>query len=70
MKDISSMSVTELQEHLEKLRVDLEEVEEERMFVLSQTGLHVSARAVSNFESEMSRLKTEIGEVEKALQDK
>jgi len=25
---------------------------------------------VSNFESEMSRLKTEIGEVEKALQDK
>lgn len=64
------MTVGELDEYLSKLKADLEEVEEERMFVLSQTGLHVSAGAVGKYQSEISHLKAKIEEVEQALRAK
>lgn len=70
MKNVSEMATSELRDYLSKLVADLEEVEEERTFVLSQTGLHVSAREVTKYESETSRLRAEIEEVEQRLRAK
>ena len=67
MEDLSGMTVAELEALLANLRADLEEVEEERDFVLKQTGLHLSAREVTKFEKETSGLRVRIEEVEKAL---
>jgi hypothetical protein len=70
MKDFADMAVGELDEHVSRLKGDLEEVEEERMFVLSQTGLHVSAGAVKNYETEVSSLKARIEAAEQAVRAK
>jgi hypothetical protein len=67
MEDMSRMTVGELREQLSKLTAELEEIEEERVFVLGQTGLHVSAGAVSKYHSEISRLGAEIDQVERLL---
>jgi len=70
MKDLSGMTIGEFAELLSKLRADLEDVEEERMFVLSQTGLHVSAGAVKKYETEVNDLRTKIEEVEQDVHAK
>jgi hypothetical protein len=70
MKDFATMTVSELGEHLLKLKADLEDVEEEKMFVLSQTGLHVSAGAVRNYGAELDSLKAQIEEAEQLLRVK
>ena len=70
MKDLSAMTIAELDAQLAELRADLEEVEEERLFVLRQTGLHVSAGAVKKYENEVNDLKTKIEEVEQAIHAK
>jgi hypothetical protein len=68
MKDLSAMTIGELEGYLSNLKTDLEEVEEERIFVLSQTGLHVSAGAVKKYEVEINGLQARIEEVEQVLQ--
>jgi hypothetical protein len=70
MKDLAGMTVGELEKHVAKLKENLEEVEEEKMFVLSQTGLHVSASEVSKYEAEVGSLKARIEEAEQALRAK
>ena len=70
MEDLSGMTVAELEELLANLRADLQEVEEERDFVLKQTGLHLSAKEVTKFEKEPTSLQTQIGEAERALQSR
>lgn len=70
MKDLAEMTLGELSDYLSRLKVDLEDVEEERMFVLSQTGLHVSAGAVKNYETEIDSLKSRIEEVERLIRTK
>jgi hypothetical protein len=67
MKDLSDMTGVELQQLLSNLQVDLEEVEEERSFVLGQTGVHISASTVARYESERDALKARIEEVGQAL---
>jgi hypothetical protein len=64
------MDVEELNEYLSKLKGDLEEVQEERLFVFKQTGLHVSASTVKKYESEVENLKGRIAEVESLLRSK
>ena len=70
MTDLSGMTVAELDEYLSELKAELEEVEEERMFVLSQTGLHVSASTVKKYETELNELRTRIEAVEQAVHTK
>ena len=60
----------ELDAYLAKLKADLEEVEEEEMFVLGQTGLHVSASVVTKYEKRVYGLKARIEEVEQLVQAK
>jgi NAD(P)-dependent dehydrogenase (short-subunit alcohol dehydrogenase family) len=67
MRDLSGMTVAEVDTYLSKLKADLEEVEEERMFVLSQTGLHVSFGTVKKYEAELNELKARIEEVEQVV---
>ena len=70
MEDLSGMTVAELQELLANLTAELEELEEERDFVLKQTGLHLSASEVARFEKETRSLRTRMTEAEKALRSR
>ena len=70
MRDPSGITMAELDTYLAKLKADLEEVEEERLFVLSQTGLHVSAGAVRKYEAEVNELKASIEEAEQVVHTK
>lgn len=70
MKDPAEMTVGELDEYLSKLKVDLQDLQEERMFVLSQTGLHVSAGAVAKYEAESDSLKGRIDHAEQLARAK
>ena len=70
MKDPEEMTVGELNEYLSRLKVDLEDLEEERIFVLGQTGLHVSASAVAKYEAESASLKGRIDQVEQLARAK
>jgi len=67
VKDPSDMTGAELQQLLSNLQADLDDVEEERSFVLGQTGVHISASTVARYESERSALRVRIEEVEQAL---
>jgi hypothetical protein len=67
MSELETMSLPELEAYLQRLRDDLEDVEEERMFVLGQTGLHVSATEVKKFETTVQGLREKIAEVETAI---
>jgi len=67
MTDLLRMTIADIDRYLSRLKADLEEVEDERLFVLSQTGLHVSAGEVKKFEAEITELKARIEEVEQVL---
>ena len=69
-KEPGDMTAGELEEYLSALQNELEDLEEERAFVLGQTGLHVSAGAVKNYESQRERLRDRITEAERILQEK
>jgi uncharacterized protein YukE len=70
MKAISEMTCGELSELLQNLKDKLDEIEEERRFVLGQTGLHVPGSTVKNYEDEMNSLKDRMKEAEEALSSK
>ena len=70
MKDPEEMTVGELNEYLSRLKVDLEDLEEERIFVLGQTGLHVSAGAVAKYEAESASLRGRIDSAEQLARAK
>lgn len=61
-------SKMELEQILTKLEEDLEEVEEERQFVLGQTGLHVSGGAVKKFEAELEGIKDRMAKCKLAIE--
>jgi hypothetical protein len=67
MKEISGMTSAELHEYVSGLRSELEDAEEERTFVLGQTGLHVSAASVKRYEAQVSGLQAKIAEAEDAI---
>jgi hypothetical protein len=67
MKDLAKMTVGELNEYVSELKVELEDLEEERMFVLGQTGLHVSAGEVKRYEAEFDSLKARIEQAEQLV---
>lgn len=52
---------------LEQLREELEELEEEQMFTMSQTGLHVTGGARRKFDADLTSLRERIKAVEDEL---
>lgn len=65
MDDVSKLDLTDLQKRLKTLEDELEELEEEKGYVLRQTGLHVSGSAVKQYETQTIALQEAI----KALQE-
>jgi len=53
---------------LQKLSEELEELEEERNIVLTQTGIHLGGYVVKNYETERIALKRSISEVKIELE--
>lgn len=70
MFNYEKMSVAELEKKLTTLKEDLAEVEEERMYVLSQTGYHLPGAAVKKYEAEVEETKKRIIELEEILRKK
>jgi hypothetical protein len=70
MKALSEMTNEELEKLMSKLKEELDEVEEEKMYVLSQTGIHLPGVTVKKYDAEIDGLKCRIEETEKALHAK
>lgn len=70
MIDYEEMTVTELEKELTKLKRDLEELEEERTYVLRQTGVHVPGATVKQYEADVDETKERIVELQQILQRK
>ena len=67
MKPFSDMTKSELEPILAKLRSDLKEIEEEKAFVLGQTGLHVTGSTSRDYREEVELLRNRVKEVEIVL---
>lgn len=70
MAELREMSIEALEQRLAKLKEDFEELEEERLFVLGQSGYHVSGGTVRKYEAEVKKVQDEIAEVEQILREK
>jgi hypothetical protein len=70
MVDFEKMSIDELEKKLVKFKESLEELEEERIFVLGQTGIHLPGTTVRKYETEEEEINQCINELEELLQKK
>jgi hypothetical protein len=68
-KEYNTMSRSELEAELKRLRADLEDLEETVAFHLANTAAHISGSSVARAEEEREALKAEISEVEKLLSE-
>jgi hypothetical protein len=66
-KGYNTMSRSELEAELKRLRADLEDLEETVAFHLANTAAHISGSSVAKAEEEREELKKQIAEVEKLL---
>lgn len=53
MENLSALNKEALEKHLQRCLDELEELEEERSFVLKQTGLHLPGHTVKKYEAEI-----------------
>ncbi|HEY8909423.1 MAG TPA: hypothetical protein VIM51_03955 [Desulfosporosinus sp.] len=60
----------DLTRRLLKLTEQLEELEEEKSFVLKQTGIHLPGHVVKKYESDTIRLTRSIAEVNAELEQR
>ena len=70
MEDVSKMKIEELERRLGLLEEELEELEEEKSFVLKQTGLHVSGGKLKQYESQTISLQQSISELRAELKQR
>lgn len=63
MEDLSVLRSEDLTRRLHMITEELEELEEERSFVLKQTGLHLSGHTVKRYDAEVQTLKESIAEL-------
>ncbi len=67
MEALLNMTTGEMEGLLSELKEKLDEAEEERTFVLNQTGHHVPGVTVKNCVAEVNDLRRRIEEIKKAL---
>ena len=67
MEDLTKLRIEDLQRRLTTLTEELEELEEEKSFVLKQTGLHVSGGKVRQYETQTQTLNESIAELRAEL---
>jgi hypothetical protein len=70
MSDFEKMSIEELEKRLARRKEYLEDIEEERSFVLGQRGIHLSSSVVEKYQIEINDLNESINELEEFLQKK
>jgi hypothetical protein len=70
MDELLNMTDAELKGHLAKLRMNLEDAQEERDFVLGQSGTHVSPQEIRKYNSEVERLTEGVADAEQALKSR
>jgi prefoldin subunit 5 len=63
MEDLAKLRREDLERRLSTLLEELEELEEEKSFVLKQTGLHVPGGKVRQYEAQTQALKESIDEL-------
>ena len=68
MEDLSTLRNEDLTRRLQTLSEELEELEEERSFVLKQTGLHLPGYTVRRYEVQTQTLKESISELKAELE--
>ena len=68
MEDLSKLRDEDLTRRIQTLSEELEELEEEKSFVLKQTGLHLPGHAVKKYESQTTTLKESIAELKVELE--
>jgi len=68
MEDLSALRNEDLTRRLQTLSEELEELEEERSFVLKQTGLHLPGHTVKRYEAQTQTLKESIAELKAELE--
>jgi len=64
---LSKLSKDDLTRRLQRLSEELEELVEERDFVLKQTGLHLPGHTVKKYESDLTNLQKSVSEVKTEL---
>ena len=64
------MSADELEALLARLKRDLADTEEEREWVLKQTGMHLPGGTPQKYETEVSRLNDRITEIQDLIRTK
>ncbi|MCT8976747.1 hypothetical protein N4T77_09060 [Clostridium sp. CX1] len=70
MSAFEKMSIEELEKRLIRLKEYLEDIEEERGFVLGQRGIHLSSSVAEKYQIEINDLKESINELEELLRKK
>jgi len=68
MEDLSLLCYEDLTRRLQTLSEELEELEEERSFVLKQTGLHLPGHTVRRYESQIQTLKESVTELKTEME--
>lgn len=67
MEDLTKLRGEDLLRRLQTLEEELEELEEEKGFVLKQTGLHVPGGKVKQYEAQTNALQESISELKAEL---
>ena len=67
MEDLSKLRDEDLIRRIQTLSEELEELEEEKGFVLRQTGLHLPGHVVKKYESQTTALQESIAELKAEL---
>lgn len=68
MRNLLKLSKEDLTPLLQTLSEELEELEEERSYVLKQTGIHLPGCTVTRYESESSKLQESIAALKTELE--
>lgn len=67
MDDLTKLSLADLKRRLQTFEEELEELEEERNYVLKQTGLHIGALKAQKYQTDLDELTAAIAELKAEL---
>lgn len=68
MEDLTTLREADIVRRIQTLSEEMEELEEEKSYVLKQTGLHVSGGTVLKYESQTIILSQSIAELKAELE--
>lgn len=70
MLNYEDMTVEELEKKLAHEKEELEDLEQERMYVMGQTGFHLPGGAVKKYQAEVEEAQKRIKRIEEVLAGK